>query len=90
MVADYPNVPKQQHDSERLVRGEWRPSQKLLLLASESAHRSAGTAPAGAPFVQIGEEKREEIPGSGILLRVSGCEAEIHEGTSTELIERTL
>ena len=46
--------------------------------------------PTSAPFVQIGEEKREEAPGSGILLRVSGCEVEIREGTSTELIERAL
>lgn len=47
--------------------------------------------PANTPFVQISDEKpiAEQCCGR-ILLRVSDCEIEIHEGASTELIERTM
>jgi hypothetical protein len=45
----------------------------------------------GTEFVQIGEDKPIADPRiGGILLRVSGCEIEIREGTSTGLIEQTL
>lgn len=45
----------------------------------------------GTEFVQIGEDNPIAEPRiGGILLRVSGCEIEIHEGTSARLIEQTL
>lgn len=46
-----------------------------------------GTAP---KLVQICMEESAPYPGNSIKIRISGCELELQEGTSGELIERTL